>query len=97
MPQEINIEYMSLLEKVKHVLSILKKASPDEVAMEIMEMQGIAAEDGVAELTVETTELLEKLCEEGVVEKVKDHRQKVRYRLATAPPPPSSYSTGGSI
>ena len=82
MPEEINMEQMSLLDKVKHVLSILSKGSPDEVAMEIMERQGIAAEDGVAELTVETTELLEKLCEEGVVVKVKEPRQKVRYRLA---------------
>lgn len=75
------MEHMSLQDKVKHVLSILKKGSPDEVAMEIMEMQGIAAEEGVAELTLETTELLERLCEDGVVEKVKEPRQKVRYRL----------------
>jgi hypothetical protein len=81
MPQEINLENMSLLDKVKHVLSILRKGSPDEVAMEIMERQGIAAEEGVAELTIETTELLERLCEEGTVIKVKEPRQKVRYKL----------------
>jgi hypothetical protein len=81
MPQEINMENMSLVDKIKHVLSILKKGSPDEVAMEIMERQGVASENGVEELTVETTELLEKLCEEGVVTRVKDHRQKVRYSL----------------
>jgi hypothetical protein len=72
---------MSLLDKVKHVLSILRKGSPDEVAMEIMERQGVASENGVEELTVETTELLEKLCEEGAVIKVKEPRQKVRYKL----------------
>jgi hypothetical protein len=81
MSQENNIEGMTLPEKVKHVLAILKKGSPDEIAMEIMEMQGVASEESVAELTVETTELLEKLCEEGVVVKVKEPRQKVRYRL----------------
>ena len=81
MPQEINLENMTLEDKVKHVLSILKKGSPDEVAMEIMERQGIAAEEGVAELTIETTELMERLCDEGVIEKIKEPRQKVRYRL----------------
>ncbi|MCU7551618.1 hypothetical protein OCK74_21035 [Chitinophagaceae bacterium LB-8] len=90
MPEEINMEQMPLQDKVIHVLSILRKGSPDEVAMEIMERQGIAAEDGVAELTLETAELLETLLEEGVVTKVKDRRQKVRYSL-TAPPPPSNY------
>lgn len=81
MSQENNMENMNLQDKVKHVLSILKKGSADEVAMEIMEIQGIAAEESVAELTIETTELLEKLCEEGVVVKVKEPRQKVRYML----------------
>lgn len=82
MPEEINIENLSMPDKVKHVLSILKKGSPDEVAMEIMERQGVASENGVEELTVETTELLEKFCEEGVVVKVREPRQKVRYKLA---------------
>lgn len=82
MPQDNIIDNLPLEDKVKHILSILKKASPDEVAMEIIEMQGIAAEEEVADLTLETKELLEKLCEAGAVVKVKEPRQKVRYRLA---------------
>lgn len=81
MPQENILGNMTLVEKIKHVLAILKKGSPDEIAMEIMEIQGVAAEESVGELTVETTELLEKLCAEGVVARIKEPRQKVRYRF----------------
>jgi hypothetical protein len=37
----------SLKEKVLYLLSILKKATADEVAMEIMELQGNSTEEGV--------------------------------------------------
>jgi hypothetical protein len=72
---------LSLSNKILYVLSVLQKASADEVAMEIMELQGTSSEDGVADLTEDTTRELEKLCEEGIVSKLKEHRQKIRYAL----------------
>ena len=75
-------EAASLRDKVRYVLSILHKASADEVAMEIMELQGIASEEGVAALTLDVEEELRGMKEKGVVDIVKEHRQKKRYVLA---------------
>lgn len=71
----------SLQQKIVYVLSVMQKASADEVAMEITEMQGISSEDGVGDITMDIEKELEKLCEEGTVEKIKEHRQKIRYTL----------------
>ena len=68
-------------EHVLHVLSVLKKGSAGEVAMELMELKGVSSEEGVAELTIETEQELDKLCEMGTVEVVKEHREKNRYTL----------------
>lgn len=75
---------LSLRDRILFVLTKLQKGSADEVAMEIMELQGISTEDGVADLTEETKQELIKLNNEGVIKKVKDHRQKSRYSLITA-------------
>lgn len=44
---------LSLREQILFVLSILKKATADEMTMELMELEGIATEEGVANLTIE--------------------------------------------
>ncbi len=42
----------SLREKICYVLSVMQKGSAGEIAMEIMELEGIAAEEEVADLTI---------------------------------------------
>jgi hypothetical protein len=74
-------DQLSLAEQVVYVLNVLRKASADEVAMEIMELKGIAAEDGVADLTMDTQKQLDKLCEANLVQVVKEKREKRRYAL----------------
>jgi hypothetical protein len=72
---------LSLTDKILFVLSVIQKGSADEVAIETMELQGTSSEDGVADLTDETANELDRLCEEGVITRVKEHRQKVRFAL----------------
>lgn len=74
-------EAISLRERILHVLSLMHKGSAREVAAEVVELQGIASEEGVAEVTVDIENELEKMLEEGVVVEVKEHRQKKRYSL----------------
>jgi hypothetical protein len=70
----------SLKEKILYVLSKLEKGSADEVAMEVMELDGISTEDGVGDITKDINDELHKMLEEGEVERIKkDHREKVRY------------------
>jgi hypothetical protein len=71
----------SLREKILYVLSTMEKGSAGEVAQEVMELDGVSSEDGVADITHDIDEELKKLCHEGVVDKLKEHRQKVRYVL----------------
>lgn len=71
----------SLRDKILYVLSVMEKASANEVAMEITELEDISTEEGVAEVTIEVENGINKLCDEGVVHKPKEHRQKVRYVL----------------
>lgn len=71
----------SLREKILYVLSTMKKASAGEAALEIMELDGVSSEDGVADITHDIDEEMKKLCHEGVVDKLKEHRQKVRYTV----------------
>jgi hypothetical protein len=71
----------SFREQVLYVLSHLKKGSADEVAMELMELKGIASEEGVAELTIETEQELLRLMEEGKLQLVREKREKKRYSL----------------
>jgi hypothetical protein len=76
-------ETATLREKILYILTVLHKASADEVAMELMEMQGIASEEGVANLTIDVEEEMQKLQEQGKIVTVKEHRQKKRYGLPT--------------
>ena len=71
----------SLKDKILYTLSLLHKASAEEVAMEIAELQGIASEDGLSDLVADTKEEMEKLMVDGVVVRIKEHRQKLRYAL----------------
>jgi flagellar basal body-associated protein FliL len=73
---------LPLREKVLYVLSILKKESINELSVEIMELDGLSTEEGVSELTIEIEREINRLHEEGVVTKVKEHRQKTRYILS---------------
>lgn len=77
-------EALSLRERVTYVLSIMHKGSAREVAAEVTELQGIASEEGVEEITVDTENELEKMLEEGLVVEVREHRQKKRYSLASS-------------
>ena len=72
---------LSLREKILYVLSVLKKESVGELSVEITELDGIAAEEGVAEITIEIEKELSQLCDEGAVSKLREHRQRVRYVL----------------
>jgi hypothetical protein len=95
LPEHFN-ENLSFRERILYVLRKLHKASADEVAMEIMELQGISTEDGVADLTEDTKEELSKLNNEGIVTKVKDHRQKLRYSLMVENDPVSGSAINNS-
>jgi len=74
-------EKLTLREQILYVLSVLKKGAASEVAMELMELKGISSEEGVAELTIETEQELEKMCEAGSIEIIKERREKKRYTL----------------
>ena len=65
-------EDASFREQVLYVLSVLHKGSAGEVATELMELKGVSTEEGVAELTIDTARELEKLCEEGKVEIIRE-------------------------
>ena len=66
-------------EQVLYVLSVIKKASATELAIELMELKGISSEDGVAELAILTEEELESLLHSGIVEIIREKREKNRY------------------
>ena len=72
---------LSFSEQVLYALSVLKKGAAGEIAMELMELKGVASEEGVAELTIETEQELERLITKGMVHLVKEKRQKNRYTL----------------
>lgn len=71
-----------LREKIRFVLSVMKKGSANEIGGEIAELEGIATEEGLAELIIATEQELEKLVGEGRVNVIKEHRQKKRFTLA---------------
>jgi hypothetical protein len=58
------------------VLSVMEKASRHEVAAEIMELDEISTEDGVEDISIGIENELDKMCEEGILNKIKEHRQK---------------------
>lgn len=80
MQMKYNSEW-PLREKIRYVLSVLQKGSVAEIVMEMIELEGIAAEEEVADRTIATEQELKKMLEEGGVNEVKEHRQKKRYTL----------------
>lgn len=72
----------TLRDKIVFTLSLMHKGSAEELASEIAELQGIASEEGMAEINVAVEAEMEKLLDEGKVEVVKEHRQKNRYVLS---------------
>ena len=74
-------EATTLRDKIFFTLSVMHKGSIEEVASEIAELQGIASEEGIAEINTAVEAEVEKLLEESKIEVVKEHRQKKRYAL----------------
>lgn len=72
---------LPLREQILYILSVLKKGAASEVAIELMELKGISSEEGVADLTIETEQELEKLYGEDIVVIVREKREKNRYAL----------------
>jgi hypothetical protein len=70
-----------LRDKILYALSVMKKASPHEIAAEITELDEISTEDGVEDISIDIESELDKLYEEGLVTTLKEHRQKPRYIL----------------
>jgi hypothetical protein len=79
-PQHFN-EARSLHEKIMFTLSVMHKGSAEEIAAAIVELQGIASEEGVAETTQAVEAELQQLLNAGSVEVVKERREKKRYSL----------------
>ena len=73
----------TLRDKILYVLSVMKKASPQEVAAEIMELDEISTEDGIEDISIDIEKEIDKMYEEGIVNKIKEQRQKSRYTLNT--------------
>jgi len=76
-------EQLSFEQQLLYALSLLRKGSAGEIAAELMELQGVSTEDGVADLTVHAEKQLEKLCADGYVEIIRERHEKKRYRLSS--------------
>ena len=63
-------EHDPLQEQVAFVISEMHAASADDISMQLMELKGIATEEGVAELTLEVKNELEKMYENRQVEMI---------------------------
>lgn len=74
-------DQLSFEQQLLYALSKLRKGSAGEIAAELMELQGVATEDGVADLTVHAERQLEKLHTNGQVDIVKERHQKKRYQI----------------
>lgn len=72
---------LPLREQITYVLSLIPEATADEVAMELMELRGIATEEGVADLTFEATHELEKMLDEELVKKASANGDAMRFCL----------------
>jgi hypothetical protein len=80
----IRQRYPSLLsfkEQLLYVLSQLKKALAGEIAIELMKLQGVSTEKGVADLTIHTEKQLERLCADGRIETVGERHERKRYKI----------------
>lgn len=80
-PEKYNAAW-PLREKIRFVLSLIQKGSAGEIAMEIIELEGIAAEEEVVDVTIRIEQELLKMVEEGSLHELKEHRQKKRFALS---------------
>ena len=69
-----------LKDRVHSIISLLEEPAVYEITAEILELQGIASEEGVAECTLNIEEALKQLIEAGAVEKYFDNG-KMRYKI----------------
>lgn len=68
-----NISYSDkwpLDKKIVYVLGLFKAASVEEITSEIVELEGIAAEEAVARMQIEVEEEIKRLEESGKVKKM---------------------------
>jgi len=72
---------LSLQQQVVYVLSLQEEGTPEEIAMELIELRGIASEERVADLTVAIENELQKMEKVGLVRAEKETGQPSRYRL----------------
>ena len=70
---------LSFEEQLLYVLSVLKKGSANEIAIELMELKGISSEEGVSDLAVHTERELERLQMEKKVNVLRERHEKKRY------------------
>lgn len=68
-----------LSEQVLYVLTLLKKATAQQIAMELTELKGISTEEGVADLNIEVEDTLQKLHVEQIVKQLTEPDKKVHY------------------
>ena len=69
----------TLPEQVLYVLTLLKKATAEQIAMELMELKEITTEEGVANLNIEVANALDKLHEAHLVKQLTEPDKKVYY------------------
>ncbi|MES2648129.1 MAG: hypothetical protein V4717_14725 [Bacteroidota bacterium] len=77
-----NLNETSLRRLIYKTLELINLGSADEIAMQMAEQQGISSEQGLADITIDVTEQLNKMAQENQVQIVKDARTKNRYSLA---------------
>ena len=68
-------------EKVMYILSLKETASADEIATEIMEIQGLSTEGEVADTKITVEHLLRQLRDEGKIWIVSDAGEEMRFAL----------------
>lgn len=72
---------LSLREQISYVLCLLKKATADEVSMELMELRGLSTKEGIAELTIEVENELVKMQDEHLIQRLTVPSEKTYYYL----------------
>ena len=80
-PQHFS-DSLSLSEQILYALATLKEATADTIVTELMELRGIATEDGLEDLTIDINKELEKLFEAGRIKKESSQNESVYAFLA---------------
>jgi hypothetical protein len=66
-------------EQVLYALSLIRRGTVAEVMVELIELKGLSTEESVADLTIETSEELEKMSREKVIETSTDDNNNQTY------------------